>query len=76
VTARAVWQAGGMLDDSARRQLRFSLFLQGFAVLMMTTALVVRVTAIGWDGVTALLALAVVAILAAGGYTLRRLRAG
>ncbi len=65
-----------MLDDAARRQLRFSLFLQGFATLMMTVALVVRATAIGWDAVTLLLAGAVVAILAAAFYTLRRLRAG
>ena len=76
VTSSEVWQAEGMLDDAARRQLRFSLFLQGFAVLMMTVALVVRVSAIGWDGVTALLAGAVIVILAAAAYTLIRLRAG
>jgi hypothetical protein len=65
-----------VLDDAARRQLRFSLFLQAFALLMMGVALVVRVTAIGWDVVTAVLAVAVVLIAVAGVFTLRRLRAG
>lgn len=65
-----------MLDDAARRQLRFSLFLQGFALLMMGGALVVRVTALGWDAVSAVLAVAVVVIVVAGVFTLRRLRAG
>ena len=69
-----IWQAEGVLDESARRQLRFSLFLQGFALLMMTGALIVRVTAIGWDAVTLLLTAAVVLIVGAGVYTLRRLR--
>ncbi len=65
-----------MLDDAARRQLRFSLFLQAFALLMMGGALVVRVTALGWDAVSAVLAVAVVVIVVAGVFTLRRLRAG
>jgi hypothetical protein len=64
-----------VLDESARRQLRFSLFLQGFALLMMLGALVVRASAIGWDVVTLFLAAAVVLIVGAGVYTLRRLRA-
>ena len=65
-----------VLDDAARRQLRFSLFLQAFALLMMGGALVVRVTALGWDAVSAVLAVAVVVIVVAGVFTLRRLRAG
>lgn len=65
-----------VLDDAARRQLRFSLFLQAFALLMMGGALVVRVTALGWDAVAAVLAVAVVVIAVAGVFTLRRLRAG
>ncbi len=65
-----------VLDDAARRQLRFSLFLQAFALLMMGGALVVRVTALGWDAVAAVLAVAVVVIVVAGVLTLRRLRAG
>ena len=31
------------MDDATRRQLRFSLFLQGFAALMITITLVVRI---------------------------------
>ena len=64
-----------MLDDATRRQLRFSLFLQSFAVLMMTVALVVRVTSFGWDAVSGVLAVAVVVILGALVWTVRRLRA-
>lgn len=65
-----------MLDDAARRQLRFSLFLQAFAALMMTVAFVVRVLAIGWDAVTIVLLVAIVIIVAAAGWTISRLRAG
>jgi hypothetical protein len=65
-----------MLDESERRLLRFSLFLQGFALLMMGGALVVRVSTLGWDAVAAVLAVAVAIIVAAGAFTLRRLRAG
>jgi hypothetical protein len=65
-----------MLDDAARRQLRFSLFLQSFAILMMGGALVVRATSVGWDAVTLVLAGGVVVIVAAAVFTLSRLRAG
>ena len=65
-----------MLDDATRRQLRFSLFLQGFAILMMTVALAVRATSVGWDAVTAVLAVAVLLIAGALVWTLRQLRAG
>ena len=64
-----------MLDDTTRRQLRFSLFLQSFAALMMTVAVVVRVTAFGWDVISAVLVVAVAVIVTAGVLTLRRLRA-
>lgn len=62
------------MSDEQRRQLRFALFLQTFAALMMGIAFVVRASAFGFDGVTALLAIALVAILAAAVYTLTRLR--
>ena len=65
-----------MLDDPTRRLLRFSLFLQGFAAAMMGAAFVIRVAAIGWDAVTFVLACALVAIMGAFVYTLRRLRRG
>lgn len=62
------------LDDTTRRQLRFSLFLQGFAALMLGAALVVRVAVIGWDLVTVLFAAGVLVVVAAIGFTLSRLR--
>lgn len=66
----------GPADDGAmRRQLRFSLFLQGFAALMMGGAMVVRISAIGWDGITLILLVAFILIVAALVYTTRRLRA-
>ncbi len=61
-------------DASARRQLRFSLFLQCFAALMMGGAAIVRVVAFGWDILTVLLALGFVLIVAAGIFTWRRLQ--
>ncbi len=64
-----------MLDDATRRQLRFSLFLQGFALLMLGGALVVRIGASGWDGVSAVFALGVVVVVAALVFTVRHLRA-
>lgn len=74
--ALTVWKHGPVLDDSGRRQLRFSLFLQGFAALMMATALVVRATSVGWDAITGIFAIAVALIVAAAVWTWRRLRAG
>ncbi len=65
-----------MLDDATRRLLRFSLFLQGFAALMMAAAFVIRAGAMGWDAVTFALGAMLLAIVAAMTYTVRRLRAG
>lgn len=65
-----------MLDDPTRRLLRFSLFLQGFALLMMGSACVIRAAAIGWDAVTFVLAGFATAIVAAMVFTVRRLRTG
>ncbi|MHB1066725.1 MAG: hypothetical protein ACYC2Z_04750 [Candidatus Nanopelagicales bacterium] len=58
-----------MPDDSLRRRLRFSLFLQGFAALMMGGAAVVRLVAIGLDAITVVLLLACAGILAAAAFT-------
>ncbi len=63
-----------MSDESNRRLLRFSLFLQGFALLMMGGALFVRVVALGWDSVSLLLAALAIAIAAAAGWTWGRLK--
>ena len=65
-----------MLDDATRRQLRFSLFLQVFAALMMAVALGVRISSTGWDGITGILLVAVILIVGAAVWTGRRLRAG
>lgn len=65
-----------MLDDATRRLLRFSLFLQGFAALMMSAAFVIRAGVMGWDAVTFVLGAMLLAIVAAMTYTVRRLRAG
>ena len=71
-----VCEHGPVLDDATRRQLRFSLFLQGFAALMMATALVIRATSVGLDAFTGLFALGVVLIGAAAIWTISRLRSG
>jgi len=42
------------MDESTKRQLRFSLFLQSFAALLFGTVTVVRATSIGVDALTAL----------------------
>ncbi len=63
-----------MADDQNRRLLRFSLFLQGFALLMMGGALFVRVVSLGWDSVSLLLAALVIVIAAAAGWTWGRLK--
>jgi hypothetical protein len=66
----------GRIDANAalRRQLRFSLFLQGFAALMMGGAAAIRVTSFGWDVLALILALAFVLILAVAIVTRRKLR--
>jgi hypothetical protein len=63
-----------VLDDAARRQLRFSLFLQAFAFLMLAGALIVRVASFGWDLVDVLLVVGLLLVSAAAVYTIRRLR--
>lgn len=65
-----------MLDDATRRQLRFSLFLQGFAALMLAGAAIIRVGSLGWDVVTLVLVVGLLLVGAAFVWTLRQLRAG
>jgi hypothetical protein len=57
-----------------RRQLRFALFLQGFAAIMMGGAAAVRAFAFGWDAVTILLAAGFILILVATVFTWRKLQ--
>lgn len=63
-----------MIDDSTRRMLRFSLFLQGFAFLMMGGALIVRALVLGWDVVTWILTALLVVIAGSVVWTVNRLR--
>jgi hypothetical protein len=62
------------VDPAARRQLRFAVFLQAMALLMMGGAFVIRLVVIGVDVVTALLGLLALGIVAALVFTTRRLR--
>ena len=64
------------IDGPSRRTLRFSLFLQGFALLMMGGALIVRALVLGWDITTVFLALLVLLIVGAMMWTISRLRSG
>lgn len=62
-----------MTDDATRRQLRFSLFLQVFAAVMMGGAAAVRLASIGLDVVTALLLGGFALIVAAVVFTGRKI---
>ncbi len=62
------------MDDSTKRQLRFSIFLQGFTALLFGTATVVRVTAGGLDVLTAVFAIGFLLACGALLLTLRYLR--
>ncbi|HAN70672.1 MAG TPA: hypothetical protein DCQ36_03660 [Actinobacteria bacterium] len=64
------------MDESTRRLLRFCLFLQGFAFLMMGGALIVRALILGWDVVTWILTALLIVIAGAGVWTVNRLRRG
>lgn len=65
-----------MLDDSTRRLLRFSVFLQGFAFLFMGATLVIYTAAFGWALVSWILLVVLLVIVGAGVWTVNRLRAG
>jgi hypothetical protein len=61
-------------DGALRRQLRFSLFLQGFAAVMMGGAAVVRLVSFGVDALTIVLAVAFALILGAAFFTWTKLQ--
>ncbi len=63
------------LDDATRRQLRFSLFLQGAALLMFTVALVAQVATGGGAVLIMVFGIGVVVVALAIAFTMRRLRA-
>lgn len=62
------------MDDATRRQLRFSLFLQAFAVLMLGAAAGVRLSAFGFDAVTGILLLATLVVGGAAIFTWSKIR--
>ena len=62
-------------DDSLRRQLRFSLFLQIAGAVMFAVATVVRALAVGIDLITIVLALITVAVVAAAVFTRSKMQA-
>lgn len=61
-------------EDSLRRQLRFSLFLQGFAALMFGAAFVLRAAYGGFDALTFLFGVILLLIVGAIAFTVSRLR--
>ncbi len=62
-----------MNDDALRRQLRFSLFLQVFAAVMMGGAAAVRLAVFGLDAITAVLVVVFFIIVAAAVWTGRKI---
>jgi hypothetical protein len=62
------------MDDSTKRALRFSLFLQGFTALLFATATVVRANAEGIDVLTGIFALGFLLACGALVFTARYLR--
>lgn len=63
------------LDDATRRQLRFSLFLQGAALLMFAVALIAQIATGGSPVLIAVFGVGVALISSALAFTARRLRA-
>lgn len=62
--------------ETTRRTLRFSLFLQSFALLVLSAALIVRVSVLGWDLVAFFFVIGVLLIVGAVAFTLNRLKSG
>lgn len=65
-----------MLDDATRRLLRFSLFLQGFAFVMMGATLIIYTASFGWTTISWILTIVLALIAGTGIWTVTRLRAG
>jgi multisubunit Na+/H+ antiporter MnhB subunit len=62
------------LDDSTRRQLRFSLFLQGAALFMFAVALIAQIATGGAPALIVVFGVGVVLVALATAFTVRRLR--
>jgi 1,4-dihydroxy-2-naphthoate octaprenyltransferase len=63
-----------LADPVARRQLRFAVFLQAMALLMMGGAAVLRAVKIGFDPLTIVLGVLAILIAVALAFTTRQLR--
>ena len=61
-------------EESLRRQLRFAFFLQVAGAVMFGTAFVIRAVALGFDPVTAVLALIALGVVAAAVFTRWKMR--
>ena len=61
-------------EESLRRQLRFAFFLQVAGAVMFTGAFIIRAVALGFDPVTAVLALIALGVAAAAVFTRRKMR--
>ena len=61
-------------SGAARRQLRFAIFLQAMALLMMGGACVLRAAKIGFDPLTLILGVLAILIAVALTFTTRQLR--
>ena len=62
------------LDDSTRRQLRFSLFLQGAALLMFTVALIAQIVTGGAPAIIMVFGAGVILVALAMAFTSKRMR--
>jgi len=62
------------LDDSTRRQLRFSLFLQGAALLMFAVALIAQIATGGAPVLIMVFAIGVILVALALAFTSTRMR--
>lgn len=62
-------------DESLKRQLRFSFFLQAAGAVMFAIATIVRALAVGFDLVTVILALVTIGVIAAAMFTRSKIRA-
>ena len=62
------------LDDATRRQMRFSLFLQGAALLMFTVALIAQIVTGGAPAIIMVFGAGVILVALAMAFTSKRMR--
>ena len=62
------------IDDATRRQMRFSLFLQGAALLMFTVALIAQIVTEGAPAIIMVFGAGVILVALAMAFTSKRMR--